>query len=174
VFQVVAAIGKKPSGATGIAASIIGTISVWATDSSNLDVKIVSGKTFSLEVDVSGASSVSPLSVPSAGTSTISSLSFEKSALKSVVGTRSTGTYLFCPKSSPKECTEADWSTQPCDSSTGCSIQGTKMEIAAAANFGTYAVRAIQASPNEGSESSASQLTIAMLAALVALVHVFI
>ena len=169
MYQVVAALNKKPPAASGIAANIIGTISVWATDSDAKDVKIGSGKTFSLVVDVSGASSVSPLS-----TSTIKSMAVESSVMKSVVGLRSSDSYLFCPKSSQKDCTEADWSAKTCDSSNGCSIQGSKLTIKSAPDFGIYAVSAIPASENDGSASPASQLTIAMLAAMVGLVYFFI
>jgi hypothetical protein len=172
IFQVVVALNKQPSNASGIAANIIGTMSVWATDTNNADVKIVTGKTFSLVVDVSGASSVSALSVPFASTSTSSALSVETHALKSAIGTRSSGSYLFCAKSSQSECTDADWKVKPCDSSTGCSIQGSKITISSASNFGVYAVRAVLASENE--KSPACKVTVTLFAVIAVLIHIFI
>jgi hypothetical protein len=137
-LQVLVATEKKPSAASGVTANVIGLISVWATDSSNNIVKLYSGKTFSLDVDVSGASSVAPQSFPSAGTSS-SALSMKAQALKSDVATRSSGNYLFCAKASQSACAESDWSVKACVSPS-CTIQNNTLKIASASDFGTYAL----------------------------------
>jgi hypothetical protein len=117
-------------------------ISVWATDWSNAMVNLTSGKSFSFEVDVTGASSVAPRSdhAPSAGIFASSAVFPKVHLLKSDFRSYSSQNVLFCAKASQSACQDADWSVTPCEFSKGCTIENNVLKHAAASAFGTYAL----------------------------------
>jgi hypothetical protein len=115
-------------------------ISVWATDSLNSEVKLNSGKTFTFKVDVLGASSLTPQSVPAAGVFSSNTLAIAAHLLTSKVETRNAQNVIFCAKASQKDCQDSDWSVTACDSNKGCTIEKDVLSISSANAFGTYAL----------------------------------